>query len=166
MDILAQAHSQSSAASLLSASRCDGNASLHAACAGSHPICIRSAGAKARILVALRPDFLVTGGSTGAKALQAATSDIPVFFQSSSDPVGYGLVDSIAHPGRNITGIAVAPQMLWGKRLELLEELLGHRPARIAWLSNPEDLPNKLNEAAVMQSADKLGIEGRRLGGA
>jgi putative tryptophan/tyrosine transport system substrate-binding protein len=113
-------------------------------------------------LVALRPDVLITGGSTGAKALQAATSDIPIFFQSSSDPVGYGLVDSIAHPGRNITGIAVAPQMLWGKRLELLEELLGHRPARIAWLSNPEDLPNKLNEAAVMQSAEKLGIEVER----
>jgi putative tryptophan/tyrosine transport system substrate-binding protein len=47
-------------------------------------------------LVALRPDVLITGGSTGAKALQAATSDIPIFFQSSSDPVGYGLVDSIA----------------------------------------------------------------------
>jgi putative tryptophan/tyrosine transport system substrate-binding protein len=113
-------------------------------------------------LVALRPDVLITGGSTGAKALQAATSDIPIFFQSSSDPVGYGLVDSIAHPGRNITGIAVAPQMLWGKRLELLEELLGHRPARITWLSNPEDLPAKLNEAAVMQSAEKLGIEVER----
>jgi putative tryptophan/tyrosine transport system substrate-binding protein len=52
--------------------------------------------------------------------------------------------------------------MLWGKRLELLEELLGHRPARITWLSNPEDLPAKLNEAAVMQSAEKLGIEVER----
>jgi putative ABC transport system substrate-binding protein len=79
-------------------------------------------------LVALQPDVLISPGSTEAKALQAATSDIPTFFQTSSDPVGYGLVDSIARPGRNITGIAVAPQMLWGKRLELLVELLGHRP--------------------------------------
>jgi putative tryptophan/tyrosine transport system substrate-binding protein len=83
-------------------------------------------------LVALRPDVLIANGSDEAKALQAATSDIPIFFQVSSDPVGYGLVDSIARPGRNVTGIAVAPQMLWGKRLELLVELLGHRPAKIA----------------------------------
>ena len=61
-------------------------------------------------LVALRPDVLIANGSDETKALQAATSDIPIFFQGSSDPVGYGLVDSIARPGRNITGIAVAPQ--------------------------------------------------------
>jgi putative tryptophan/tyrosine transport system substrate-binding protein len=113
-------------------------------------------------LVALRPDILVAVASTEAKALQAATSDIPIFFQLSSDPVGYGLVDSIARPGRNITGIATAPQMLWGKRFQLLVELLGHRPAKIAWLSNPEDVPTRLNEAAVMQSAEKLGIEVER----
>ena len=113
-------------------------------------------------LVALRPDVLIALGVREAKALQAATSDIPIFFQTSSDPVGYGLVDSIARPGRNITGIAVAPQMLWGKRLELLVELLGHRPAKIAWLSNPEEVSAKLNEAAVMQSAEKLGIEVER----
>jgi putative tryptophan/tyrosine transport system substrate-binding protein len=113
-------------------------------------------------LVALRPDVLIAVASNEAKALQAATSDIPIFFQASSDPVGYGLVDSIARPGRNITGIAVAPQLLWGKRFELLVELLGHRPARIAWLSNPEEVKAKLNEADVMQSAEKLGIEVER----
>jgi putative tryptophan/tyrosine transport system substrate-binding protein len=137
----------------------------------SHRICVRSAGAKARIcrsrsaavtlracrswsaeLVALRPDVLIANGSD-------ETKDIPIVFQASSDPVGYGLVDSVARPGRNITGIALAPQMLWGKRLELLVELLGHRPAKIAWLSNPEAVSAKLNEAAVMQSAEKLGIE-------
>jgi hypothetical protein len=40
--------------------------------------------------------------------------------------------------------------MLWGKRLELLVELLGRRPAKIAWLSNPDELPAKLNEVAVI----------------
>ena len=113
-------------------------------------------------LVALRPDVLIAVDSTTAKALQAATSDIPIFFQVSSDPVGYGLVDSIAHPGKNITGIAIAPQMLWGKRLELLVELLGHRPAKIAWLGNPEDVSAKLNLAALVQSAETLGIEVER----
>jgi putative ABC transport system substrate-binding protein len=113
-------------------------------------------------LVALRPDVLIAVGSQEAKALQAATRDIPIFFQLSSDPVGYGLVDSIARPGKNITGIAVVPQMLWGKRLELLVELLGHRPAKIAWLTDPEYVAAKKNEAALMQSAEKLGIEVER----
>jgi putative tryptophan/tyrosine transport system substrate-binding protein len=114
-------------------------------------------------LVALRPDVLIATGSDEAKALQAATRDIPIVFISSSDPVGYGLVDSIAHPGRNITGIAVAPQILWGKRLELLVDLLGHRPAKIAWLSNPEAASHKPNLVALMQSADRMGIKVERL---
>jgi putative ABC transport system substrate-binding protein len=49
--------------------------------------------------------------------------------------------------------------MLWGKRLELVVELLGHQPTKIAWLSNPEEVATNLNEAAVMQIAEKLGIE-------
>jgi putative tryptophan/tyrosine transport system substrate-binding protein len=110
-------------------------------------------------LVTLRPDVLIGGGSDETKALQAATSDIPIVFISSSDPVGYGLVDSIAHPGRNITGIAVAPQILWGKRLELLVGLLGHRPAQIAWLTNPEAVSAKPNLVALMQSAEQMGIK-------
>jgi putative tryptophan/tyrosine transport system substrate-binding protein len=114
---------------------------------------------RAAELVSLRPDVLIGFGSSETKALKAATSDIPIVFLASSDPVGYGLVDSIARPGKNVTGTAVAPQMLWGKRLELVVELLGHKPAKIAWLSNPEEVSTKLNEAAVAQSAEKLGIE-------
>jgi putative ABC transport system substrate-binding protein len=113
-------------------------------------------------LVSLRPDVLIGFGSSEAKALKAATSDIPIVFMVSSDPVGYGLVDSIARPGKNITGTATARQMLWGKRIELVVELLGHPPAKIAWLSNPDEVATKLNEAAVMQSAEKLGIEVER----
>ena len=114
-------------------------------------------------LVALRPDVLIAVGSDETKALQAVTSDIPIFFMSSSDPVGYGLVDSIAHPGRNITGIAVAPQILWGKRLDLIVELLGHRPAKIAWLSDPEAVSHNPNLVALMQSAERMGIKVERL---
>jgi putative ABC transport system substrate-binding protein len=114
-------------------------------------------------LVALRPDVLIGDGSDATKAFQAVTSDIPIVFMSSSDPVGYGLVDSIARPGRNITGIAVAPQMLWGKRLELVVELLGHRPAKVAWLSDPEAVSSKSNLAALMQSAEQMGIKVGRL---
>ena len=49
--------------------------------------------------------------------------------------------------------------MLWGKRLELLVELLGHRPAKIAWLSTPEAVPSKPSLVALMQSAEQIGIE-------
>jgi len=49
--------------------------------------------------------------------------------------------------------------MLWGKRPELVVELLGHKPAKITWLSHPEEVATKLNEATVMQSAEKLGVE-------
>jgi putative ABC transport system substrate-binding protein len=110
-------------------------------------------------LVALRPDVLIAIGSDETKALQAVTSDIPVVFAGSSDPVGYGLVDSIAHPGRNITGVAVAPQILWSKRLELLVDLLGHRPAKVAMLSNPEAVSTKPNLMALMKSAEQMGIK-------
>jgi putative ABC transport system substrate-binding protein len=110
-------------------------------------------------LVAQRPDVLIGLGSDETKALQAVTSNVPIVFIASSDPVGYGLVDSIARPGKNITGIAVAPQILWGKRLELLVDLLGHRPAKIAMLSNPEAVSAKPNLAALMQTAEQMGIK-------
>jgi putative ABC transport system substrate-binding protein len=109
--------------------------------------------------VALQPDVLIGLGSTETKALKGATKDIPIVFVGSSDPVGYGLVDSIAHPGRNVTGMAIAPQMLWGKRLELLIELLGHVPAGVAFLSDPETVSAKTNLVALMQSAEQLGIK-------
>jgi putative tryptophan/tyrosine transport system substrate-binding protein len=110
-------------------------------------------------LVALRPDVLIGLGSDETKALPAVTSDIPIVFAGSSDPVGYGLVDSISHPGKNITGIAVAPQILWSKRLELLVDLLGHRPGKIAMLSNPEAVSAKPNLVALIQSAEQMGIK-------
>jgi putative ABC transport system substrate-binding protein len=110
-------------------------------------------------LVALRPDVLIAVGSDETKAFQAVTSDVPIVFSGSSDPVGYGLVDSIARPGKNITGIALAPKILWGKRLELLVDLLGHRPAKIAMLSNPEAVSAKPNLVALMESAEQMGIK-------
>jgi ABC transporter substrate binding protein len=64
-------------------------------------------------LVALKPDILITPGTTETKALQAATSDIPIVFMESSDPVGMGIVDSLPRTGRNTTGTAIAPLALW-----------------------------------------------------
>jgi putative ABC transport system substrate-binding protein len=111
-------------------------------------------------LVALRPDVIVATGSSETKAFQAATRDIPiVFLQIVADPISLGLVDSIARPGRNITGFAYGPQILWGKRLEILAELLGRQPRRLAWLGNPANAATADNWTDAKDAAAKLGVE-------
>jgi putative ABC transport system substrate-binding protein len=80
-------------------------------------------------LVGLKVDVLVTGGGNGALALKNATSTIPiVFFGAVSEPVASGLVDSLARPGRNITGFTNIAEDLIGKRLELLKETIPSSP--------------------------------------
>jgi putative ABC transport system substrate-binding protein len=71
--------------------------------------------------VRLKVDVILTVGGTSAKQ---ATSDIPIVFAISSDPVGTGVVASLARPGGNITGFSIQATDLAGKRLELLREAL------------------------------------------
>jgi len=79
----------------------------------------------ARDLVRHGVDVIVTaeGGNT-AKAAQAATSRIPIVFMGGSDPVGIGLVKSLAHPGGNITGTADLEVDLGPKRMEIFQEMV------------------------------------------
>jgi len=81
--------------------------------------------AAARDLVKLGVDIIVTaeGGNT-AKAAQMATTRIPIVFIGGSDPVGLGLVQSLAHPGGNITGTADLDVELAPKRMEIFRELV------------------------------------------
>jgi len=81
--------------------------------------------AAARDLVQLGVDIIVTaeGGNT-AKAAKMATSRIPIVFIGGSDPVGIGLVQSLAHPGGNITGTADLDVDLGPKRMEIFRELI------------------------------------------
>jgi putative ABC transport system substrate-binding protein len=74
-------------------------------------------------LVALRPDVLM-GGSIGAAYLKRATSDIPIVFMFVADAVGLGLVQSLARPGGNATGLSNFGRDIGGKRLEALKELV------------------------------------------
>ena len=75
-------------------------------------------------LVALHPDVLVVSGSQAARAAQAATSTIPIVMALSSRPERLGLVQSLARPGGNVTGLSTYSPQLAAKKLELLRELV------------------------------------------
>ncbi len=76
-------------------------------------------------LIAMKPDVLVTGfGTVAAKAGQAAGDGIPVVFMAVGDPVGAGVVASLARPGGNVTGLSDLAAGLQGSRLQLLHEIV------------------------------------------
>src|SRR5262245_54623979 len=110
-------------------------------------------------LVAQRPHVIVATGSSETKALQAATGNIPIVFLQIPDPLSLGVVDSIAQPGRNITGFSNGPQILWGKRLSILVELLGRPPRGLAWLGNPANAGAASSWADAKDAADNLGAD-------
>jgi putative ABC transport system substrate-binding protein len=73
-------------------------------------------------LVRLKVDVIVTQGTPAAAAAKNATSKIPIIMSGGTDPVATGLVQSLARPGGNITGVTIMNEELAGKRLELLKE--------------------------------------------
>ena len=75
-------------------------------------------------VVRLKVDIIVSGGPTITGFLKEATTTIPVVMGFDTDPVGNGLVASLARPGGNITGLSVLSPELGGKRLELLKEIV------------------------------------------
>jgi putative ABC transport system substrate-binding protein len=80
-----------------------------------------------------------------------------------NDPVALGLVTSIARPGGNITGFTQGPQILWGKRLELLTELFGRPPRRLAWLGNPGNPGAEADWPDARQAVDRVGAVATRV---
>jgi putative tryptophan/tyrosine transport system substrate-binding protein len=89
-------------------------------------------------LVRLKVDVLVANTTNAALAAKNATRTIPIFFIGVSDPVAAGLVDSLARPGGNITGLTNIAPMLAGKRLELLKETVP-KLSRVALMWNPQN---------------------------
>ena len=75
-------------------------------------------------LVRLKVDVIVTAGPRSTRAVKEATSTIPIVMTQDDDPVGNGLVASLARPGGNITGLATLAPEIGGKRLELLKEIV------------------------------------------
>jgi putative ABC transport system substrate-binding protein len=88
-------------------------------------------------LVRLPVDILVVGGEATIRAAKQATDNIPIVMTLAADPVGSGLVPSLAHPGGNVTGMSALAADLAGKRVELLKEVVP-RAARVVvlWNSN------------------------------
>jgi putative ABC transport system substrate-binding protein len=91
----------------------------------------------ARELVGLKVDVIVTATDVAIAAVKRATQTIPIVMVNSSDPVGTGLVASLARPGGNVTGLSNISSELSGKRLELLREVVPGL-SRVAFLWNPD----------------------------
>jgi putative ABC transport system substrate-binding protein len=87
-------------------------------------------------LVHLKVDVIVAVGSSDIHAAKEATSTIPIVMVNGGDPVGSGLVASLARPGGNVTGLATLRPELTGKRLELLKEIV-LRLSRVAVFASP-----------------------------
>ena len=107
-------------------------------------------------LVRRRVDIIVVGGSTpGALAAKAASQTIPIVFLIGPDPVKVGLVESLARPGGNITGITLLNVELIAKCLELMHNLMP--PATtIAVLVNPANALQTATERGIVQDAARV----------
>jgi putative ABC transport system substrate-binding protein len=90
-------------------------------------------------LVALKVDVIVAGGTLAPLSLKRVNATIPIVLTSAGEPLGSGLVSSLARPGGNITGLSLMATDLGGKRLELLRELLpGISKVAVLWnVANP-----------------------------
>jgi putative tryptophan/tyrosine transport system substrate-binding protein len=108
--------------------------------------------------VRIKVDVIVAQGTAAVAAAKQTTSVIPIIFPSAGDPVGTGLVASLARPGGNVTGVSIQQPDVAGKRLELLREVVpGLR--RLAILANIGSDAAVLEMREVQAAARTLGLE-------
>jgi putative ABC transport system substrate-binding protein len=109
-------------------------------------------------LLAQKVELIVTAGTPAAQAVKRATSTVPLVMIAVGDPVGTGIVSSLARPGGNITGLSSIAPDLEGKRLELLRELMP-KLSHVAVFWNPSNAfhAGSLKQARI--AADKLQIK-------
>jgi putative tryptophan/tyrosine transport system substrate-binding protein len=108
-------------------------------------------------LVGHKPDVLVVVTTNAAQAAQKATTTIPIVFMGVTDPVTAGLVDSLARPGGNTTGITNMAAILTGKRLELFKDTLPSM-SRVAVLWDPQAPGSVPQWQASQLPARELGL--------
>jgi ABC-type uncharacterized transport system substrate-binding protein len=110
-------------------------------------------------LVRLKVDVILTPGTADTLATKNATTTIPIVMSNVDDPVAFGLIDSLARPGGNITGLSSgAGPGLYGKRLELLKESFP-RVSRVAVLWNPDDPGSVINVRGMEAPARSLSLK-------
>jgi putative tryptophan/tyrosine transport system substrate-binding protein len=108
-------------------------------------------------LVRLRVDAIVATGNPAIRAAKDATSSIPIIIINSRDPVGAGLVATLARPGGNVTGLSMLAPQLAGKRLELLKDTVpGLSYVGILWEGINPDRQNDFGE--IQAAVQALGI--------
>lgn len=112
--------------------------------------------ALAEELVRLKVDVLLTTSPDETLAAKNATKTIPIVFFAQSDPAASGLVDSLARPGGNITGITTIATELSGKRLEILKETIP-KLSRVAVMWNPKMSGESWKESQL--AARELGLQ-------
>jgi putative ABC transport system substrate-binding protein len=113
--------------------------------------------ASAADLVSSKPDVIVVYSVRALNAMQQATRQIPVVFIATSDPVGLGFVESLAHPGGNLTGFMLYEVSVAGKLVELLKEMAPHL-ARVALLFNPDNVSATGYWRSIEAVATSLGV--------
>ena len=116
---------------------------------------LRSAAAQ---VLRLAPDVMLANGDAAVKAAQQSTRTVPIIFIASGDPVGDGLVQSLSHPGGNLTGFAVMEPSLGAKLLAMLKQV-APRVARVAILVNPDSATHKVISALVVAAAPGMAVE-------
>jgi ABC-type uncharacterized transport system substrate-binding protein len=114
-------------------------------------------------LVALSPDVILAIGSISVEHLLEVTRSVPIVFTIVADPVGGGYVDSLAQPGRNVTGFMMFEYSLSAKWLELLKQIVPR--VRHAGVLRDSVLPVGIGQFAVIQAvAPSLGVNVRPIG--
>jgi putative tryptophan/tyrosine transport system substrate-binding protein len=109
-------------------------------------------------LVRLKVDVIVTSGTPIILAAKRATTIVPIVFAAAADPLGGGLVASLARPGGNVTGLSLQSSDLVGKRLDLLREVVP-RLNRLAVIASAGSPAAMLEMGEVQTAARTLGVE-------
>ncbi len=109
-------------------------------------------------MVGLNVDVLIAPSTPEALAFKKVTKTIPIVFMVSTDPVADGLVESLARPGGNITGVTTITPVLAGKRLELLKEIIP-KLTRVAVLWNSQDPSSAQTWKESRFAGRELGLE-------
>jgi putative tryptophan/tyrosine transport system substrate-binding protein len=109
-------------------------------------------------LVRRQAKVLVPSGSDAVLAAKAATTTIPIVFQSGADPIGLGFVSSLSRPGGNVTGVSNYSAALVKKRFELLHQLVP-KASPIAILLDPTSASSASQRTELQEAATALGLE-------